>query len=401
MQKNKIHKLPYGEGSMSVVTKRGKEYIRFVKSIEGNRIEVLADTPVEARKKMREKEKDILRGAKKKENNSGLLGVEMLEWHERSNLHRLKKRSWDRVRETIENQIAAYPIGKKQIQAIDDRDVQNLIHELINQEYSFSTVKKTYEVLNQFFTYIYFDDPVKNIMRKVKKPTKNSMQSAEKEIEFFDEDTGDLRKFLNEAVRRHANGAYVYRYGLPLCAMIFSLLRIGEATALRWSDIDFDREIIRVSCAASRVVDESAVPEDGVKHRYKIDYTTPKYDSVRDVPMSPNCKRYLEDFKKYICPASEDDYVFATKNGTVVSERNLRRCLNNIQKAAGMTVQNSGFHVLRHTGITLFVRKKVPETTIARMAGQKDLEMIHRIYLHITDLDIKKAVDKVDLPEFY
>lgn len=61
-----------------------------------------------------------------------------------------------------------------------------------------------------------------------------------------------------------------------------------------------------------------------------------------------------------------------------------------------MKVQNSGLHVLRHTRISLMARNGVDEMVVASMAGQKDLEMIHRVYRHISESEKIEAVNKVN-----
>lgn len=391
MSQIKLPKLPYGEGSMSIMP--DGETIIYKKTINKKRQTVYGKTPKECLAKMREKEKEITESAKKITTGSITLGEAIDDWHNNVKKVSLKKRSWDREYHTKENQIKKYPIAHMQMQAISDRDIQKHINTLIEDDYSYSTVKKTYELLNQFFAYYYANNINDNPMNKVTKPTKSAMNVQEKDVEYFDKD--DLSKFIKEATRMYSNGKPVYKYGYGLVAMIFCFTRIGETLALRWKDFDFDKNCFYVREAISRVIDEDAETDDNTKHKYKIETTTPKYDSIRTVYMNKDCKKYFQRFKELQNPDDELEWVFATQNKSLVSERNLRRCLNNIQEAAKLKVQNSGFHVLRHTGITLMARAGVDEMVVARIAGQKDLEMIHRVYRHISEHEKIEAINKI------
>lgn len=384
MAAKELPKLPYGEGSMSYMPD-GKT-IMYKKSVNKKRISVYGSSPRECIQKMRDREKEIAENNTLFNFGTILLCDAMDDWHNNFKKNRIKQRSWDREYHTKINQIYRYPIANMQMQAIDEHTIQKHINKLIKEGYSYSTVVKTYELLNQFFRWFYMENPNKNPMNRTEKPTKQSMDVQEKQIEYFDAE--DFDDFIREACRKYSNDKPVYRYGNGLVAMVFTLLRIGEARALRWRDINFHTKTITVREAVSRIQDGHG--------GYKEVFTKPKYDSVRNIGMSEECCMYMKAFKETQAPASEDDWVFAAQNGNRVSERNLRRCLNNIQDAAEMKVRNSGFHVLRHTGISLFCRAGVDEIVVARYAGQRDLEMIHRVYRHVSETEKLEAVEKID-----
>ena len=282
-----------------------------------------------------------------------------------------------------------------QMQAIADIDITNHINTLIDKDYSFSTVKKTYEVLNQFFKYYYVKNPNDNPMNTVIKPTKSAMNVVEKEIEYFDYD--DIRLFINEATRTYASGKPVYRLGYGLIVLMYTFMRVNEARALHWGNVDFDQGIYKVSANNQSVIDhEAGLNEDGTR-KYKQVITIPKSKSgVRDVYLCHNAKDALLKLKEMQPYNEYKDFIFATSTGRPDSERNLRRTLNNIQERSGMSIQNSGLHVLRHTGISLMARNGVDEMVVASMAGQHDLDMIHRVYRHVSEIEKIEAVEKIN-----
>ena len=91
----------------------------------------------------------------------------------------------------------------------------------------------------------------------------------------------------------------------------------------------------------------------------------------------------------------DTDFVYATDNGTAISDRNMRRTLNSMQRRAKTEIQNSGLHVLRHTFCSLLARNGIDKVVIAEILGQEDTEMIEKIYQHVSPSEIKKAIRSI------
>lgn len=94
-------------------------------------------------------------------------------------------------------------------------------------------------------------------MLVTRKPTKNAVKVEEKEIEFFN-DT-DITKFKIEALRTYNNNKPVYKYGSGLVGILYTGMRISEALALRWNDIDFEHNDINVQETQARVIDRDKI----------------------------------------------------------------------------------------------------------------------------------------------
>ena len=75
--------------------------------------------------------------------------------------------SYDRLEQLLNNQIAPY-IGDNIISDITAVDIKTLINTLTEKGYAFSTVKKTYNLLNEYFRYLEQEEILfKNPMRSV------------------------------------------------------------------------------------------------------------------------------------------------------------------------------------------------------------------------------------------
>ena len=156
-------------------------------------------------------------------------------------------------------------------------------------------------------------------------------------------------------------------------------------------------DYIEVSEILSDVIDYSKQNEDGTYKHERIKTLPKTSTSIRKVFLTSEAKEAIENIKKIQGNYKDTDYVLATKTGAPQIARNLRRMLNNIQERSGMTVQNSGLHVLRHTGISLMARKGIPIDVVSAMAGHKDLSTTQKIYRHVLDSEQSEAVKEAKL----
>lgn len=425
--KIKIPELPYGQGSISFC--KNDSLLVYKKTINGNREAVYGESVREVMDKMCELEislsskphKRAHRGINKadlskvsKENqaskdrykknktdvtsqNGRLLKDVMIYWLHKIKRHEVKDNSFDRMICTYDNQILGYRIAERQVQSVDVEMITDHIEELINENLSYSCVKKAYELFNQFFGWYYKRTPMNNPMLQCAKPTKASMNVREKEIEFFEDEDIDL--FIKGALSTLRNGQPRYRLGYGIVGFLFSGMRENEALALRWNRLDFERSVVRIDDNRARVIDWEGTPKPGCKYAYKYIYTTPKTKASTREEQIPRVAMYcFKKLKEQVNP-NEDDFVFQANSNRIgaVNERNFRRTVNAIQAYAGTEIQDSGLHVLRHTFISLLCRNKVDKKVIAKIVGHDySTEMIDKIYQHVTKKEKVAAIVEFD-----
>lgn len=158
----------------------------------------------------------------------------------------------------------------------------------------------------------------------------------------------------------------------PLLAVLtFGGLRIGEALALRWRDVDL---------AAGRMRVGDAKTDAG----------------VRWVPLMPALRDELLSRKASTPRRGPDDFVFSTRTGRRLSRDNTRsRILGKAIEAADAALEADDLtplperltqHGLRHTYISLRVALGDDPATIAQDAGHADMTVTFRIYTHVMRL---------------
>lgn len=182
-----------------------------------------------------------------------------------------------------------------------------------------------------------------------------------------------------------------YRYG-PLVATLWRTgLRVGEALALRWSDIDFGRGAISVT--------KQLIEVQGQKLE-----TRPKSDrGIREVPLageavtvlrnlqaSQNTERELRGGLKW----NPDAYVFCTERGTRAMHRNTIRAWHLIREHAGL--KPAGIHALRHTFASLSLLAGMDLSTLSTILGHENPAFTARIYAHVLTATKVRAISRLD-----
>lgn len=115
------------------------------------------------------------------------------------------------------------------------------MQEMINrasEHYSYSTVKKIYECINACLKHAVKEGKIENNPASMVALPKR-LQGDTKEVRCFL--PKEVERIKRECVRCYQNGNRIYRIGEIVIFLLNTGLRIGEALALEWSDIDFER----------------------------------------------------------------------------------------------------------------------------------------------------------------
>jgi integrase len=150
-------------------------------------------------------------------------------------------------------------------------------------------------------------------------------------------------------------------------------LRVGELRALRWRDIDFTGQAVRVS--RNRPTSHPSGELD----------QAPKSGRGRSVPITPAAFLALERISKLGYPVGPEDFVFATEGAGPVDGARLRHALYRGLEAAGLGYLRTKpnpfrWHDLRHTFGTMAVRV-FPLTDVQAYMGHSNIQTTMR-YVH-------------------
>lgn len=146
-------------------------------------------------------------------------------------------------------------------------------------------------------------------------------------------------------------------------------MRIGEISGLKWTDINFEENLIQVKRTVSRILNE-----EGITYKTKVDMDKPKtWDSERIIPLAENLKKYLLERRR----KQDSEYVVSCK-GRFAEPRVINYRFQKI--VSNLDIGNIHFHVLRHTFATRCLENGADIASLSRLMGHQSTRMTLDIY---------------------
>lgn len=346
-----------------------------------------AKTQAEAKRKLKELIKEIYTPTEEVITNDSLVKEYCNDWLTNIQSNILKPSSYDRKEVTLENQV--YPlIGDICMSQITFDDIQSMVNELKKQNLSYSTIKKAYEAINGCFKYALIKGDVnKNPCVGVTLPKNLKHQNGD--IKFYTEEK--IKLLLERSIIKYNNGESKYRLGYGIQFLLYTGLRIGEALALTWGDVDFQNKTVKINKNLKQVKNR----DDNNKTDYKIiiQDSTKTSSGSRIVPLNNKSIDALNHVKEI---TGHYEYIFATKTGKNVSPRTFDRMFRKIQENCGFK-EIYGVHALRHTFASLLFKKGIDVKTVSEILGHKDVSVTYNTYIHLIQEQKINAVNLLDM----
>lgn len=196
-----------------------------------------------------------------------------------------------------------------------------------------------------------------------------------KEISIFNEkERLKLEKHLSKSQDIKELGIYI---------SLYAGLRIGEACALKWSDIDFESKLINITHTLQRVY----VDKDDTK----VVITNPKTkQSLRKIPIARDLLTKLKEMKKYY---ENDDYILTGRSDRFVEPIGYRYTYKKVLRECRLQYKN--YHCLRHTFATRCIRVGMDVKSLSEILGHSNISVTLSIYVHSSYEIKKKFIDKL------
>lgn len=200
--------------------------------------------------------------------------------------------------------------------------------------------------------------------------------SPPKEVEIFEK--SDQVALINSLQSNicHKN------FGILLT--IHTGLRIGELCALRWSDINFDTQLLHINKTMIRTYTK----EDGSK----LNITAPKTrSSIRTIPLNKWIMQYA-----VLLRGSDNEYIVTGKEKYI--EPNKYRLYYNRQ-LKDLDLPHRKFHSLRHTFATRCIECGCDYKSLSELLGHSNVSITMNLYVH-PQLELKRKCVEL-LADYY
>lgn len=284
-------------------------------------------------------------------------------------------------------------IGNFYLKDIKQMDIKKILKKLDENGYGFETKNKVRVILIDIFNKAIANDyirknPAKGISVKRNNEKDIRVLSQEEQVIFFNCCKGTF-------------------YDNFFTTAMSTGMRIGELAALRWNDIDWNENVIRVT----RTLIYQKFDGDNKK---EFHFGDPKTDtSVRVIPINKQCKIALK--KQYVqknivaskapeCKQPDKqfaDLLFTTKYNTPLNSQivcdAIKRIVDEINLTRDITDEMELFscHCFRHTFATRCFEAGIAPKTVQAYLGHATLQMTMDLYTSVMPKQLINEMDKV------
>lgn len=255
---------------------------------------------------------------------------------------------------------------------LDEGRIQDFVNEKMSEGLSGKTIKDILTVLRMFLKYVGkkgFGVPEGFQVRypREKGVKELPVLTVKQECKLIDYLTGDLT---------HRN------LGILIC--LHTGIRIGEACALRWDDIDLCNGRIRIEKTLSRLY----ICEGG-HGKTELRFLAPKTrHSFRSVPMSGLLIEIIRERFKIM----EGCYVLSGGEKPI-EPRCYRNYYHKVMEMLGLPRMR--FHGLRHSFATRCIESNCDYKTVSEILGHSDISTTLNLYVHPSMEQKKRCIEKM------
>ncbi len=200
-----------------------------------------------------------------------------------------------------------------------------------------------------------------------------------------------VRPWEPEDVAKFLDSVGSHRLGVLYELAVFSGLRRGEVTGLRWADIDVSKRVLTVR--TQRVQVGGSVVEGKPKTKAGEDRRVDLGERSIGALMAHRLSQELE--REEWGEAYEDDgLVFAKENGAALLPQYVTRTFDALVARAG--VRRVKFHDLRHTAASLMLSSGVDIAIVSKRLGHSSLGVSADVYSHLIGNAGRSAADAAE-----
>lgn len=190
-----------------------------------------------------------------------------------------------------------------------------------------------------------------------------------------------------------------HRLGALFSVALAAGLRLGEATGLRWDDVDLETGEIRIRQQLQQVKKRLVLQELKTEKSRR----TLMLPNACIVALKAHRTKQLEERLKAGADWHDSGLVFSTygrrqglKIGQPLSPRNVLRTLHTLCAAAEPSIAPIRFHDLRHSAASLLIAAGVELVEVSMLLGHSELRVTADLYSHLQKQTAARAAQKME-----
>lgn len=268
-------------------------------------------------------------------------------------------------------------LGKKRLNDITPLILDNMYQQLKvgknKQQLGYHSMYNYYKLINVMFNQaIKWELLDRNPNLKANKPKREK-----KERNYYDlEQVDTLLSYLE-----YEN----IKYKTLIILALDSGARRSEICALRWSDINFDTQMMKIDKSLKvirGVVDEATTKTENSKREIMLSKST--------INLLKEYKEWQDNYIKWVGKKWQGtDRVFTSKDGNYMHPSTCDHIMRKIVKKYNLAP--ICFHELRHTSASILINKGINPKAVSQRLGHADTSITMEIYTHTFDTSKKDS----------
>jgi integrase len=329
---------------------------------------VYAKTFHDVREKLAEKKRLYKNSPLSSNEMNGTVSQWIETWLSEELTFQVKPSTYSSYRYKLKKYVLPY-LGELPVKKITKQTIQQLINQLTEAGLSVTTIRtsiqifkrafiRTDEVNHLYATVFHGLHYPFSIKKKIRALSKKEQMQLEQEAENTEN-------------------------GLPALLALHTGLRIGEISALKWTDINFEKKELTVTRTLQRIFSKN--------HSSKTEICEGMVKSAASYRIIPLNNKILTLLKKQKSKQTSD-YVVG-KTGHFFEPRTLTYQFKKITCA--LNLQNIHFHQLRHTFATRLLEMGADIASVSSLLGHQSVKMTLDIYIDSLMAQRKKWINKL------
>lgn len=261
------------------------------------------------------------------------------------------------------------PLGNKKLTKLQKADVIQFQNTLLKDNKSVAHVNHCTKLLKQILHMAVLDriipfnpcDSIKSLKDEKPKAVDTNHRALTQE---------ETTTFLRYA----ENSCYYHLFEF----LLGTGMRISEALALTWFDVDFDKKEIRINKTISRTSNTD----------YRVINSTKTKSSTRSIPLTDNLIRILKAQKErnsLLYSQPSDNRIFLSSAGRTSNYNTVNSCIDHIISEINKNVYFAPIsaHAFRDTFATRCIEQGMNPQTLKAILGHSSLAMTMDLYSHV------------------
>lgn len=284
------------------------------------------------------------------------------DWMVKYKQNSVKPSTYDRMITSF-NLMKKYKIAYTTVDQLCSDDIQEYLNKLVADGFALTTVRKQFNLLTGYLKYANVEGIVpRPIHNNVNMPSQSVVLKPKKEVVAYTEaEQAALYKVFN-------THEYV---GYDVAALMLETgMRVGEALAISWGDVNWARRSLRINKTFVRL---------GNRKRQYVQDEAKSFTSNRTIALSQKALALLKRLQAEEIGTS--GFIFHDKDGKPLSYEAMRYQIRKACEKAG--VPYYGQHVFRHTFATNCYHRGCDVKLLSKFLGHADVTITYNIYIHL------------------